>query len=316
MQECLLGNLVADAMLWKVNSVDPTPYQIALQNGGGLRASIDAGPVSVGEILEVLPFGNAIATFEITGTHIISALENGVSAFGTGSGTGRFPQVSGLRYTWDPNATAGSRIVSVQVLDRDTGIYEPLDEMAIYRVVTNDFMRQGGDGYDVFNDDAINPYDFGPALDEALKEYVEQFSPVSPVLDGRILTLGPDIFVTPLALDVNLAPGGLVTETVTLLNKGDQALSWSLTVSPTVGWLATDPISGTLTPEEVVVTGTATLLLPKSIDVAAVFSEAVEGVYTTTLIITSNDPDEPTINVDVTLTAAFNRIFLPIVIHN
>jgi 5'-nucleotidase len=74
--ECTLGNLVSEAMLWKINSTLPATehYQIAFQNGGGLRANIDAGQVTVGEVMEVLPFGNTIATMELTGTHVISAL--------------------------------------------------------------------------------------------------------------------------------------------------------------------------------------------------------------------------------------------------
>jgi 2',3'-cyclic-nucleotide 2'-phosphodiesterase/3'-nucleotidase/5'-nucleotidase len=83
-KECELGNFVAEAMLWEVNSTLPISehYQIAFQNGGGLRAPIDQGSVTVGEVMELLPFGNAIATFELTGTHVISALENGVSSPG------------------------------------------------------------------------------------------------------------------------------------------------------------------------------------------------------------------------------------------
>jgi 5'-nucleotidase len=189
-----MGNLVTDAMLYKVNSSssgslqlnspNAAPYQIAIQNGGGLRAGIEAGSISVGEIVEVLPFGNTIATFEITGTHIITALENGVSRVGGTSGTGRFPQVSGLRYSFDPGQEPGSRITSVEVLSGTQ--YVALDENAIYRVVTNNFVREGGDGYEVFADYAIDPYDEGPALDEALMDYITEFSPITPVLEGRI----------------------------------------------------------------------------------------------------------------------------------
>lgn len=184
-RECLLGNLVTDAMLWKVNTLNPDDlYDVALQNGGGLRAPIDAGKVSVGEVLEVLPFGNTIATFEITGTHVISALESGVSKVGGTSGTGRFPQVAGLRYTYDPNEEIGSRIISVEVLSGTS--YIPLDENAVYRVVTNNFMRGGGDGYDMFADFAIDPYDGGPPLEDAVMDYLAEFSPVTPELEGRI----------------------------------------------------------------------------------------------------------------------------------
>jgi 5'-nucleotidase len=314
MGECLLGNLVADAMLWKINSVAPEPYQMAIQNGGGLRAPIDAGPISVGEIMELLPFGNAIATFEITGTYIIEALENGVSAFGGTSGTGRFPQVSGMRYTWNPNMPVGSRIVAVEVLSGTS--YVPLNETVIYRVVTNDFMRGGGDGYTVFSDFAIDPYDFGPALDEALMDYVTEFSPVSPTIEGRVI--GPDIVVTPLTLSAELDQGDTTTDTLTISNMGTVTRTWNMTKATTADWLTLAQTSGTLVPDEVVITGTATMIMPDSVDVVVTFdATGLEAdVYTTTLVVTSDAPDESPVNVLVTLTVNEFKIFLPLVLRN
>ena len=93
--------LVADAILERVADQGVT---IAIQNGGGLRASIDAGPITMGEVLTVLPFQNTLATFELTGAGIIAALENGVSQIEEGAG--RFPQVAGLRYSFDPKGGA------------------------------------------------------------------------------------------------------------------------------------------------------------------------------------------------------------------
>lgn len=181
--ECLMGNLVADAMLWKVNEIDPVgDYQIAFQNGGGLRAPIPAGPVTMGQVLETLPFGNAIATFELQGQYVKAALENGARLYP--SANGGFAQVSGLRYQINPTQPVGSRIVNVEVRN-GTG-WDPLDMNAMYKVVTNDFMRRGGDNYLVFRDHAVNPYDFGPLLDEALAEYFQTFSPVTPTIEGRI----------------------------------------------------------------------------------------------------------------------------------
>ncbi|MCL4266789.1 MAG: 5'-nucleotidase C-terminal domain-containing protein [Anaerolineae bacterium] len=182
--ECLMGNLVADAMLWKVNELlDPADqYQIAFQNGGGLRAPIISGTVTMGNVLETLPFGNAIATFELQGQYVVEALENGARLYP--STNGGFAQVSGLRYVIDPAQDVGSRIVNVEVWN-GTG-WDPLDPSAMYKVVTNDFMRRGGDNYTMFWDYAVNPYDFGPALDEALAEYFRTFSPVTPVIEGRI----------------------------------------------------------------------------------------------------------------------------------
>jgi 5'-nucleotidase len=219
--ECLMGNLVADAIRWDIESTTGEDY-IAIQNGGGLRDDIYAGPVSVGDVLQVLPFGNTMATFELTGTHVISALENGVSQVEFGAG--RFPQVSGLRYTFDPDAPAFSRILAVEVLNGST--YVPIDENAIYKIATNDYMRGGGDGYSVFEDYAIDPYDEGPPLDEVVIDYFATFSPVTPVLEGRIArastisaTAGATLVYTDAQGNATVvqAPVGASTEAVQLV---------------------------------------------------------------------------------------------------
>ena len=184
--ECLMGNLVADAMLWMANEVEPgAGYQIAFQNGGGLRAPIMAGEVTRGDVLETLPFGNTIATFELQSIYVKAALENGASRYP--SENGGFAQISGLRYTIDPAQEVGDRIVFIEVWN---GVdWEVLDPDAFYKVVTNDFMRRGGDNYTMFRNHAVDPSDFGPLLDEALADYFETFSPVTPEIDGRITIL-------------------------------------------------------------------------------------------------------------------------------
>lgn len=214
-EECNLGNLITDAILWKTQDQG---IQIALQNGGGIRASVPAGPVSMGHVLEVLPFGNTIATFELKGSDLLEVLENGVSRAENpeNEGTGRFLQVAGLRYSWDPTKPVGQRIVSVEVRNPD-GSYRPLDPEAIYKVAANDFMRRGGDDYAVLAERAINPYDFGAPLDEAVAEYIQVHSPVAPQVEGRITRVEvavPTMLPTtgagiPVALPAGVAGAGL-----------------------------------------------------------------------------------------------------------
>ncbi|MEY4984210.1 MAG: hypothetical protein RIR62_2476 [Pseudomonadota bacterium] len=153
-RECQMGNLVADAMLDRVKDQGVT---IAIVNGGGLRASIDAGPVTMGEVLTVLPFQNTLSTFEVTGAAVVAALENGVSRIEDGAG--RFAQVAGLSYTFDPAAR--------------------------YRLVSNNYVRGGGDGFRMFVD-AANAYDFGPDLADVTADYLAMMQPYTPVIDGRI----------------------------------------------------------------------------------------------------------------------------------
>ncbi|PWE27084.1 multifunctional 2',3'-cyclic-nucleotide 2'-phosphodiesterase/5'-nucleotidase/3'-nucleotidase [Pararhodobacter marinus] len=182
-RECSMGTLVADAMLARVADQGVT---IAIQNGGGLRASIDEGVVTMGEVYSVLPFQNTLATFELSGANIVAALENGVSQLEDGAG--RFAQVAGLQYTFDPAAEAGSRVSDVMV--QSDGAWVPIDPEATYGVVTNDYMRNGGDGYAVFRDEASNAYDFGPDLADVLVAYMQENAPYEPYTDGRITRLG------------------------------------------------------------------------------------------------------------------------------
>ena len=178
-QECAMGNLVADAMLARVADQGVT---VAIANSGGLRASIDAGDVTMGEVLTVLPFQNTLSTFEISGQGLLNALENGVSQ--VEEVAGRFPQVAGLRFTWDPAAPAGARITEVRVAEG--GGFVPLDPDATYLAVTNNYVRNGGDGYAMFAGDDKNAYDFGPDLAEVTAEYLAEHSPYRPYTDGRI----------------------------------------------------------------------------------------------------------------------------------
>ncbi|WP_045679138.1 bifunctional metallophosphatase/5'-nucleotidase [Martelella endophytica] len=179
-EECSMGNLVADAMLARVKDQGIT---LAIQNGGGVRASIDEGPVTMGEVLTVLPFQNTIATFQLKGSDVVAALENGLSQIEEGAG--RFPQVSGMKYTYDLSKEPGSRVVSVEVADGNGG-FAPIEPETVYGVVTNNFMRSGGDGYAVFADEGMNAYDFGPNLEDAVAEYLGTNSPYTPYTDGRI----------------------------------------------------------------------------------------------------------------------------------
>lgn len=172
--ECPLGNLVAEAMLARVADQG---VEIALMNGGGLRESIDAGRVTMDEVMNTLPFQNTLSTFRITGAELLKALENGVGRIERGAG--RFPQVAGMRFSFDPFAPRGARIVSVEVDG------QPLELERDYLVAANSFLRTGGDGYDILTG-ARDAYDFGPDLANVLADYLEKNRPYQPFTDGRI----------------------------------------------------------------------------------------------------------------------------------
>ncbi|RVD55992.1 bifunctional metallophosphatase/5'-nucleotidase, partial [Mesorhizobium sp. M8A.F.Ca.ET.023.02.2.1] len=179
-KECAMGNLVSDAILDRVKGQG---VEIVISNGGGLRASIDKGTVTMGEVLTVLPFQNTLATFQISGKDLVAGLEGGLSQIEDGAG--RFPQVAGLKYSFDrsvaPNA---GRVKSVEVMEN--GAWTPINPDKDYLVATNNYVRQGGDGYKVFAEKAKNAYDYGPGLEQVVADYLGAHQPYTPKLDGRI----------------------------------------------------------------------------------------------------------------------------------
>lgn len=134
--ESNLGQLATDAML------DLTGAQIAITNGGGIRASIKVGNITMQDMVTVFPFGNTIMVKEMKGSDVIAALEMGTSDYPVAKGA--FPHTAGLTFTLDAGAAKGSRIKDVKV----AGV--PIDADAMYTVATNDFMAVGGDGYTMF----------------------------------------------------------------------------------------------------------------------------------------------------------------------
>jgi 5'-nucleotidase len=186
-RESNLGDLIADAILERTRSAGA---QITITNSGGIRAPINAGDITVGNVLEVLPFGNTIALVSITGANVIAALENGVSQ--VESNAGRFPQVAGLRFSWNRNAAPGSRVHNVEIWDETMQMYMPIDPNTTYRVATNNFMLTGGDGYSVFTPagGGTNQVDTGLIMADEVQAYITAKSANAPLnvsTQGRIL---------------------------------------------------------------------------------------------------------------------------------
>lgn len=153
--ETELGNLVTDAMLAKAKEKFPETA-IAFQNGGGIRAPIDAGPITVGDVINVLPFGNDPVIAEVTGAEIEDILEHSVRDVPEETG---FLQVSGMTFTFDSTKEPGERVVEMYVEEGDEST--PIDPDETYVVTTNNFIGQGGSDYETF----ANAYDEGRVKD-------------------------------------------------------------------------------------------------------------------------------------------------------
>lgn len=228
-QETNLGNLICDALLWKTQG---TGSQICITNGGGIRTSIPAGDVTMGQVLTVLPFGNTVATLGLDGEYVIDALENGVSQWSTGTPGGRFAQVGGLRYSFDPNRAVGDRILSAEIQNPD-GSFSPIEPGTIYQVVTNDFMRRGGDGYSVFVDHAINPYDTWAVMADTVVEYIQQ--PLNGSVTAVDYPAGGEGRITKRTADVSRSRRFGVTED-TFLNGAQPSVVYGAAQTMWVGF--------------------------------------------------------------------------------
>ena len=164
-QESNLGDFVSDAFYWHFNFVEGLDCDIALSNGGGLRSDIPAGDVTYIDVKTVLPFGNDVCLVELTGRQIFDALEFGARYVGVGD-NGGFMHAAGLRYKIDatlPSAVQANseklwtgnpgpyRVSDVQVYDKKSAAYVPLDMEKRYAVAGRSFtLREMGDGFAMF----------------------------------------------------------------------------------------------------------------------------------------------------------------------
>jgi 5'-nucleotidase/UDP-sugar diphosphatase len=191
LNESAMGNLVADAMRARYPGVDA-----ALTNSGGLRADIlltppsageQAGEITWGEVFAVLPFGNRTVIETLTGAQLTEALLNGFSPVCNSQiATGRFPQVSGLKLDFHCSGTTPVVDGIARAPDGPGGTLTPIGPTDTVRIVTNDFMFTGGDGYTALANgtDVLQP---GDSLLDVAIEYISANSPVAPAVEGRIV---------------------------------------------------------------------------------------------------------------------------------
>ncbi len=198
-EETNLGDLVTDAMVWSVarnglEKVEPENI-VGVTNGGGIRAPINIGDVSMKDINTVLPFGNTVAVVYVTGEQLLEALE--ASTFCTPKAIGGYPQTSGIKWTIDTTKEYDKGDVYLTISGGESSYFapasikrvtiesindKPFDPKATYAVVTNNFCAVGGDTYNVFKNAYLagDTFDTGIPMDEAVMEYV------TTVLNGVI----------------------------------------------------------------------------------------------------------------------------------
>ena len=206
--ESLVGNVTADALRTTYGT------DFAITNSGGLRANLTCPttdvstdfcppytpspyPITRGQVLTVLPFGNVAVTLSLNGAELKSMLEHGVSSMP--GANGRFAQVSGLCFTYNIAAPVGNRVTGVvrQAADGScTGAVVDLTSASVYSITTNDFMANGGDGYPNFASRMVTR----DIMDNVLADYVSANSPISPSIQGRIVCTTSGGTICPVTL--------------------------------------------------------------------------------------------------------------------
>lgn len=169
-KETNLGNLAADALRVM------TGADCAVQNGGGIRASIKTGNITKGDLMEVFPFGNTVQVLEVSGEDILKALEQSVSVYPEANGG--FLQVSGITFKFNPEKEAGSRVISAKINGKDLSLTKK------YTIAMNDYTAAGGDEYTMFVG-AKKVSELG-TLDDVLIQYFQKNGTKGCDVSGRI----------------------------------------------------------------------------------------------------------------------------------
>ena len=169
--ETNLANLITDSILYA------TGADFAFLTGGNIRASIEAGDITMGDALDVLPFSNLLVTVELSGADILEALEHGVSKYP--EETGQHIQVAGIKFEFNPDSEEGKRVFNVSIANGGA-----FDVSKKYTVATIDFLAAGGDGYEMLANGGNFTYYGGDV--EAFVEYLASNPVINAEADGRV----------------------------------------------------------------------------------------------------------------------------------
>jgi 5'-nucleotidase len=177
------GPLVADSMLAAVPRA-----QVAILNYGGVRKDVLQGAISVGDVLEVMPFANSLVLVDLTGAELQSALEEDLdfllTKYGNHNSTA-LPYVAGVRFSVTPSAGKGDKVGALKVQGAD-GTYLPIDPTATYRTVVNAFVASGGDGFTAIKHAKGFRSDTGIIDSDAFRDHLQALGTVQNPTTPRI----------------------------------------------------------------------------------------------------------------------------------
>lgn len=192
--ECTLGDMVCDAFReWasgKQNLRSSTQSIMCLLNRGALRANLDKGPISYGDLLNVMPYSNLLQTIRLQGRYVLEALEHAVSSsWKENPWIGPYVlQVSGVKVVYNVTLPVGKRIISAQVHIAQSDKYENIKPDKDYGIVTIGFLAFGGDNFTMISKNKKDVR-FGPRDINAFETYIRKYSPISMKLQNRVSIL-------------------------------------------------------------------------------------------------------------------------------
>ncbi|WP_214835448.1 5'-nucleotidase C-terminal domain-containing protein [Exiguobacterium sp. s36] len=188
--ETALGNLITDGMLAKAKTFSPDVIG-AIQNGGGIRAAINEGEITIGEVLTTLPFGNTLAIADLTGTEIYQTFERSVGPLPNENGG--FLHVAGLKVTYDSSQPSGERVTKIEYM-KDGAPVLVAEDATRYKVATNAFTAKGGDGFAELGAAYAQGrvQDLGLSDWENLRDHVASLVTVEPKVEGRIVDVAAE----------------------------------------------------------------------------------------------------------------------------
>lgn len=181
-QENPLANVYADAFL---EYGKPYGATVALVNAGAVWGTINKGPITLADLYRVQPFFNWLIVMDLTGDQLRLTLEHGLSTYGgpVQLSSGRFLHVAGLTYTYDPTLAVGKRVIEILVGGK------ALDPKAIYPIVVNSFMADGGDEFTMLRQ-ASNVFNTGIPVTDTLQQYAQAHTPLDAPASNRIKRIG------------------------------------------------------------------------------------------------------------------------------
>ncbi|XP_075154886.1 5'-nucleotidase-related protein-like isoform X3 [Haematobia irritans] len=194
-EECNLGNLFCDALVNAFEGLKPdrkswTDVAIGLVNNKALKSSLHKGNITYSQMIAMAPFENTLVSYDLPGEKLKDALELSVKDMDLSKGINRsyiFLQVAGLKVTYDLKRPINDRVVGLKVRCANCRRprYEHFDSTKSYRIVTTNFLQNGGNGYTMFRDYGTNLKSYIRDID-ALEQYTKEYSPISTGVEGRI----------------------------------------------------------------------------------------------------------------------------------